>query len=287
MADKNPLFASKPSDPKDVAWGLTTADTCWKRGERGEALKWLRRAVESASEAEDDERALELAKIAADLTTQIGSMAPPPETTPVAPTAAPAPQRPVGVSARPAAPHALIAPKSAASKAPAPARVPPAKETTKKTDRKSIPGETGRHRAVQSADAVLQDKTNTELTPVHGTPRRRASSRADKAETQRRQSRTDEIDAWPTDVLAGDQVPASLGLEAMAEGAREKAAAAPREVRACQAVRVLVWRAADGSVRVTAEGDAATPSDLADAIEATVTALEPGADLVALFKERA
>jgi hypothetical protein len=287
MADKNPLFAAKPTDSKDVAWGLTTADTCWKRGERTEALKWLRRAVEAASEAEDDERALELAKIAADLTTQIGSMAPPPETTPVAPSAAPPPDRPVAEAApvpRAAAPHALIAPKPGATKAPIPVRPPPPKEPPKKADRKSITNETGRHRAQAAAEVTPHDRTNTELTPAHHVPaRKKANSRTDKTESHRRSSRTDEIDAWPTDVLAGDQVPPSLGLDAMARAA-QKAAGKP-DVRSSQAVRVLVWRAPDGSVRVTAHGDAAATSGLGDAIEATVTALEPGADLVALFRE--
>src|SRR5580698_9090622 len=78
MADKTPMFAIKPDDPKDVSWGLTTAEACFRRGERSDALRWLRRAVEAASEAEADERALELAKLAADLATQIGTMAPPP-----------------------------------------------------------------------------------------------------------------------------------------------------------------------------------------------------------------
>jgi hypothetical protein len=56
-----------PSDAEDVAWALQTADTLWKRTEHVDAIVWLRRAAQSAAEAEDDDRALVLARQAADL----------------------------------------------------------------------------------------------------------------------------------------------------------------------------------------------------------------------------
>jgi hypothetical protein len=56
-----------PSDAEDVAWALQTADTLWKRTEHVDAIVWLRRAAQSAAEAEDDDRALALARQAADL----------------------------------------------------------------------------------------------------------------------------------------------------------------------------------------------------------------------------
>jgi len=297
MADKNPLFAAKPDDPKDVAWGLTTADTCWRRGERSEALRWLRRAVESASEAEADERALELAKIAADLATQIGSMIPPPAVPPPAPSSAPAPLNPQSAAPKeattPIAPraaplHPLIVPKTGGPKGPSPARAPAAKEGGRKSDRKSITNEATPKRAAQVDGDVPHDKTSNDLTPAPSSkdtpPRKRSASRADKEEAKRRTSRTDEIDAWPTEVLAADAVPASLGLDDMAEKARVAAAVASMHVRASQAVRVLAWRAADGSVRVASEADPSAA--LEDTIEVTVTALDPSDDLVALFSPR-
>lgn len=58
---------AKDTDAEDVAWGLQTADAMWKRGERGDALVWLRRAVQAAADASDDDRALELARHAAEL----------------------------------------------------------------------------------------------------------------------------------------------------------------------------------------------------------------------------
>jgi hypothetical protein len=59
---------AKPEDPEDVSWALSTAEAMWARGDHSEGIKWVRRAAEAASEAENDARALELAKAAADLT---------------------------------------------------------------------------------------------------------------------------------------------------------------------------------------------------------------------------
>jgi hypothetical protein len=55
------------TDAEDVIWALQTADALWKRGERVDAIVWLRRAAQSAGEAEDDDRALSLAREAAEL----------------------------------------------------------------------------------------------------------------------------------------------------------------------------------------------------------------------------
>lgn len=60
-----------PEDPEDVSWALSTAEAMWARGDHLEGIKWVRRAAEAASEAENDERALQLAKVAADLTGMI------------------------------------------------------------------------------------------------------------------------------------------------------------------------------------------------------------------------
>src|SRR5450432_18855 len=65
----SPIPKARDDDPEDVSWALSTAATQFARGDRVEALKWLRRAAEAASEAERDSRALELAKAAADLST--------------------------------------------------------------------------------------------------------------------------------------------------------------------------------------------------------------------------
>ena len=46
---------SKKDDPEDVSWALSTAEAMWNRGERSDAIKWIRKAAEAASEAEADD----------------------------------------------------------------------------------------------------------------------------------------------------------------------------------------------------------------------------------------
>src|SRR5579884_2595434 len=80
------------TDAEDVAWALQTAEALWKRNERVDAVVWLRRAAQAAGEAEDDDRALALARDAAELAEWIARA---PSSTPApAPTSAPPPLRP-------------------------------------------------------------------------------------------------------------------------------------------------------------------------------------------------
>lgn len=78
---------TKDTDAEDVVWGLQTAEALWKRGERIDAIVWLRRAAQAAGEALDDDRALELARSAAELSDWMAtlpagaSQMPPPVTT--------------------------------------------------------------------------------------------------------------------------------------------------------------------------------------------------------------
>ena len=58
---------AKPEDLEDVSWALSTAEAMWARGDHLEGIKWVRKAAEAASDAEDDARALHLAKAASDL----------------------------------------------------------------------------------------------------------------------------------------------------------------------------------------------------------------------------
>src|SRR5580704_11851304 len=56
------------TDSEDVAWALQTAEALWKRNERADAIVWLRRAAQAAAEIGDDDRAIALARDAAELT---------------------------------------------------------------------------------------------------------------------------------------------------------------------------------------------------------------------------
>jgi len=79
---------AKDSDAEDVVWGLQTAEALWKRGERIDAIVWLRRAAQAAGEAAEDDRALELARSAAELSDWLATSA---EAPPPAPPDAPPP----------------------------------------------------------------------------------------------------------------------------------------------------------------------------------------------------
>jgi hypothetical protein len=64
-------LGAEPSDSDDIRWALETASAMWAKGDHHEALRWLRRAAETASEEGADVRAVELAKMAADLRGQL------------------------------------------------------------------------------------------------------------------------------------------------------------------------------------------------------------------------
>lgn len=80
MNEQAEFPAPEPTDPEDVVWALQTAQTMWERRDLREAVRWLRRAAESASDAGNDLRALALARAAADLTQahQLSVTVPPP-----------------------------------------------------------------------------------------------------------------------------------------------------------------------------------------------------------------
>src|SRR6185369_5712692 len=78
----------RDDDDEDVYLALQTAKALWSRNEREDALRWLRRAAEQASDANADDRALELFKAAADVASRMQQAAP------AAPSAPPA--RPPG-----------------------------------------------------------------------------------------------------------------------------------------------------------------------------------------------
>lgn len=75
-------LSSDPSDSDDIRWALETASAMWTKGDHHEALRWLRRAAETASEEGSDARAVELAKLAAELRSRITVTEIPPEVAP-------------------------------------------------------------------------------------------------------------------------------------------------------------------------------------------------------------
>src|SRR5262245_53885619 len=63
----------RPEDDEDVVWGLSTASALWARGERHDAIVWLRRAAEAAIAAGQDFRASEIGMYASELEDALSS----------------------------------------------------------------------------------------------------------------------------------------------------------------------------------------------------------------------
>src|SRR5689334_2608360 len=88
MPDEPLLPAPRQDDDEDVVWGISTATALWGRGERADALVWLRRASEAATAAGQEFRASELSMYAVALEEAMrsapadGAPAPAPATSP-------------------------------------------------------------------------------------------------------------------------------------------------------------------------------------------------------------
>ena len=116
MEAQSPIPNPLPNDDEDVSWALSTAGALWGRGERAEALKWLRRAAEQASDVNDDQRSLALFKAAADVSSLVSTSTPPPPTASVPPPSTSVTPPPVASGAPPST---VAAPPPVASAAPA------------------------------------------------------------------------------------------------------------------------------------------------------------------------
>ncbi|APR77354.1 putative tellurium resistance protein [Minicystis rosea] len=137
-----PIPPPRQDDDEDVHWALSTAVALWGRGEPTEALKWLRRAAEQASDVNADVRALELFKAAAEVANHVkaGGSAPPPPPAPPAATPAPPVAAPAAPPAPPvAAPPAPAAPPVAATPAPPPAHEAPGRPSMPSIDASRMP----------------------------------------------------------------------------------------------------------------------------------------------------
>lgn len=129
---RSPIPQGKKDDLEDVSWALSTAEAMWGRGDHADALKWLRRAAESAAEAEADDRALELAKAAADVASLLAQSKPPAHAHPPSaiPMAPPTPLITTTTPSRPPPPLPIQALSRPAASPPSGAPTPPRVGTT-------------------------------------------------------------------------------------------------------------------------------------------------------------
>jgi hypothetical protein len=298
---------AKKDDIEDVAWALQTAEATWSRGDHADALKWVRRAAEAASEAEKDDRALELAKAAADVASLLAdrptTVAPPPAAM-LAPPPLPrsnTSKPPPGVSAVAARPAtgAPTAPKVAMNmpalprpgqKSPTPVRVQSPAPVTKRGGRRSSPSFVEEASLASTVEGPRPRKASTtNETKKRGRSRPATEEAAPAAAAN---LSTEEIEAWPSQSLVGDDLEdprdhTRIGTPAYREGA-QRASARPAALPAAlpplvmsQAVRVVVWRGADG-VHVAPAGTQVA----AIGVEAVLVALDPVADLAAWLSNK-
>jgi hypothetical protein len=314
MKSRSPVPVAKKDDLEDVAWALSTAEATWSRGEHSDALKWIRRAAEAASEAEADDRALELAKAAADVaslltektSTTLTGQGPPPLTQ-VAPRITSASKPPPALNSPPPRAAAALSgptpPKFAAGmpalprpgqKAPMPSRVQAPAPMSKRGGRRSSPSFTDE---VTQTEAEVRAPSRSRASVTNEAKKRSRNSKPSADETHqgpqtaRHPSVAEEIDAWPTQTLNGDDFEdeaqhTRIGTPAYRETAKKASArppsmGTPGPLVMSQAVRVIVWREADG-VHVAPAGTQVT----AISVEAVLVAMDPGADLAAWLSNK-
>ncbi|HEY2516354.1 MAG TPA: hypothetical protein VGI39_36030 [Polyangiaceae bacterium] len=299
--NKSPVPPTKKDDIEDVAWALQTAEATWSRGDFADALKWIRRAAEAASEAELDDRALELAKAAADVASLLTHDRPTAVAPPPIPGASAPPPLPSRSSKPPPAQPATSAPARSAApmaskvatnmpplprpgqKGPTPPRVQGAAVPMSKRGRRSSPSVTDE---VNLGEVRLRRASTTNETKKGG---RRSKPSIEEGPATARHPSTDDIEAWPTASLVGDEdddgIHTRVGTPAYRETAHKASARPPPGELAplvmSQAVRVVVWRGADG-VHVAPAGTHVA----AIGVEAVLVALDPGTDLAAWLSNK-
>jgi len=330
---RNPIPQAKADDHEDVSWALSTAEATWSRGDRADALKWLRRAAEAASEAEADDRALELAKAAAEIATNLedstkddapmsipismstevpaGSVVSAPALAVTSPAFVPH-RPPLGGAQKPPLPKPAAKPEAlkpkppalpfqnkpipkpapsgpSAPRAPAKLILAPPSETSEPELTLLAPNSTGQMPAITDADDTMFRARPSpaidldESGPV--TPRSKRDTKNPEAIPLSGQS-SDDMEAWPTQSMSGGELPSFDGVEDKTRigtpAYREPAEPSVRQpialrgIRTSQAVRVVVWRSADG-VHVAPHGTTVT----AISVDAMLVALDPAADLSA------
>jgi hypothetical protein len=293
---------ARPDDPEDVSWSLSTAEAMWARGDHLEGIKWVRKAAEAASEVEDDARALALAKAASDLATIVarhsrasmgagamaeGGFAPPEANFAAEVRGHPVSSRPTSaqpVSSKPTSgqPVSSIPTAARSHGPPAPSypmrSAPPSPLATRSPPPIPVPSK------------ASQPPRTSSLPPGRFVPHLQP----------RREKSAEGRDASPTQNLIGDETDRHLSVDGdrptttfAASGPPMAPPVAPSPLRApqaavhdpgiqtTQAVRVVVWRDANG-VHVAPAGTVVS----AIKIDAVLVVLEQGADLTAWLSQR-
>ncbi|MBI5536624.1 MAG: hypothetical protein HY898_28140 [Deltaproteobacteria bacterium] len=300
---------SRETDHDDVQLALDVAKSRLANGDHAEAIKWLRKAADTAFDVGDDRRGIELSKAAAELKPGggvPGPARPSPSTAPAAPTPGPAPVAPqlasmgAKISAPPSGlPKPLLKPtvpsasqmqshpRVGRSNPPEkrPSKAPPAARTPTKP--KSMP-----------PIAPPVDPSSTDLRRVEGRPPLPERA-ADEEDATRELQISDQMqlrepapvqtaavtgDEWPTESVShvsevGDFTDRMQQAELLKQAADVVTSAPPLH---SQAFRVAVGRSAeDGTIKVRLLDEAGLQEGEHDAM---IVSVVPGEDLSELFR---
>ncbi len=274
-AGRSPIPPANNGDPEDVAWALSTAEAMYARGDRGEALKWLRRAAEAGAEGKIGDRAVQLARAAAELAGMLG---------PASGSDSPAfvrtqSSRPAGARAHPPPP-----PSHGPPPARAPASISSAPPVAPSPLRVAASG-AFRRAASSVAPGTLGTQEAEEPARMREPP-----PRDDSPDASPVLSRAPDFsipDLLHDDLADPPEEKTRIGVPAYQAGAMAAADApvspkvADPSLRPTQAMRVIVWRGPDG-VHVAPYGTHVA----AIAVDALLVALDPAADLAAWLSKK-
>jgi hypothetical protein len=268
----------EPNDFGTVAVALETANVLYHRGESAEALRWLRRAAESAEKEGDDLRALSLARAAADLREQLnvppsvrpGAKLPSPPPSPATRTGAvgvPQSSAPPVRSQPPplptAEPSSTRSPASLPSKPPiAPSSKPPIASKTSLPSKPPTASKTPVPSKPPSAAPTASKTPAPTKTPIPSKPPARLHAVSAASNGAKKDISVEPEELGRTAVRAEDKQAPSSDQRVALRVAIESAS---------QAEGTLV-------VRILGEGDQAGPG----AVEALLVPLRPGIDVTQL-----
>ena len=305
MTPRSPIPAARDDDPEDVSWALSTAATQWARGDRVEAFKWLRRAAEAASEAgqgrarararEGRGRSHDAVDAAAVDAAARAVFAPRAFAfaSGARRDAEGATGRAVFASARGRAEAGAVEASAAAVEAaPPPAKAPQAKKATAKPAGKSA-DETSKRGALatsgEGGTPQLGDEEQARDAPARAAPDEKTDTHV-VTEVTRLDAKPPQhtppadADAWPTESMGGEELDSlHKSGEVYGTGAHAHRPPAFRpsdpppvqnvQFRASQAVHVILWRDADGHLRVAPRGTTVS------AVTIEVLLVAPSADV--------
>jgi hypothetical protein len=296
---------SRDTDHDDVQLALDVAKSRLANGDHVEAIKWLRKAADTAFDVGDDRRGIELSKAAAELKPAggvPGPARPSPSNAPSAPPG-PAPAHPqlasmgAKISAPPSGlPKPLLKPiVPSASTMTAHPRVGRSNPPEKMSSKAPPPPRISEPRPSKPRSLPPADPSATDLRRVDGRPPLPLHT-TDEEDATREMQLTDQMPPKepphvPSAAVTGDEWPTESGAHATEAGEHadpmqpadlvNRGAVTSAPLPHSQAFRVAVRSAQDGTLKVRLLDDAGLQEGEHDAM---LVSLVPGSDISELFR---